>query len=161
MKETYHCFVKSPIGDLILVASDKGLQAVHFDSKASKKMASTEKKNHPILQTTAQQIKEYFSGARKDFDVPLAAEGTPFQHQAWRALLKIPYGKTISYQAQASRLGDIKKARAVGTANSRNPIAIIVPCHRVIAKNGSLSGYAGGVNIKTFLLEHELRHQKN
>lgn len=149
----YYANVSSPVGNLTLVASDKGLHAVLFDSSAP---ANAEKNaDHPILKKTAAQLKEYFLGQRKDFDLPLVPDGTVFQKTAWAELTKIPYGKTTSYQAQAQCLGDSKKARAVGTANSQNPIAIIVPCHRVIAKNGSLSGYAGGVQTKSFLLALE------
>ena len=104
---------------------------------------------------TEKQLSEYFSGKRKDFDIPLAPKGTVFQLMAWRELSKIPYGETISYGEQARRVGDIKKARAVGMANGQNPISIIIPCHRVIGSSGVLTGYAGGLDVKEKLLLHE------
>ena len=153
--------IPSPVGDLWLVASDEGLHIItwgkDFKDPKSKKALSKIKKapRHKIISQTKKQLGEYFKGKRKEFDIPLVMDGTTFQKQAWKQLTKIPYGKTFSYQKQASRLGDLKKARAVGTANSKNPISIVVPCHRVIAKNGSLSGFGGGVNRKQFLLDLE------
>lgn len=101
------------------------------------------------------QLKEYFEGRRKDFDLPLAPSGTPFRHKVWDILRGIPHGRTISYAALATRLGDAAAVRAVGKANGMNPIAIIIPCHRVIGKDGGLVGYAGGLERKRWLLEHE------
>ena len=156
--------IESPVGNLWLIASEKGLHALVWDKDLKqtkyKKLFKelTESKSHPVIAKAARQLKEYFSGKRKDFDVPLAPTGTEFQMKAWKQLSRIPYGKTISYAEQAKRLGNTKASRAVGTANSRNPISIIVPCHRVIAKSGSLSGFGGGVHNKKFLLELE---QKN
>ncbi|MDP2363536.1 MAG: methylated-DNA--[protein]-cysteine S-methyltransferase [Ignavibacteria bacterium] len=109
----------------------------------------------PYLFGIFNQLKEYFAGTRKEFDVPLDIEGTDFQKRVWRELLKIPYGKTISYKALSEKLGDVKAIRAVGKANSQNPIAIIIPCHRVIGADGSLTGYAGGLAIKEKLLHLE------
>ena len=109
---------------------------------------------------TQKQLKEYFSMKRKIFDLPLVLNGTEFQKKAWKQLLKIHYGKTISYGEQAERIGDAKKARAVGAANARNPISIVVPCHRIIAKNGDLTGFGGGLDNKKFLinLEQQIPH---
>lgn len=148
----------SPIGRLGLVANEKGLCAVVWErdlpelSKSYKKSSRSE-----LLTETKKQLREYFKGQRKDFELPLVIYGTEFQKKAWKQLQKIPYGKTRSYQEQAKRLGDAKKCRAVGTANGRNPISIIVPCHRVIAKSGSLSGFGGGVEKKEFLLNLEAK----
>ena len=112
-------------------------------------------KETPLNKEAATQIKEYLKGSRKDFDLPLKPEGTDFQLRVWQALLAIPYGETRSYQEIAEQAGNIKACRAVGLANNRNPIAIIIPCHRVIGKNGSLTGYGGGLEIKARLLELE------
>lgn len=110
-----------------------------------------------VLDAAQVQLEEYFAGERVDFDVSLDPVGTEFQHSAWTALRSIPFGETVSYGEQAERLGDKKKARAVGAANGKNPISIIVPCHRVVGANGSLTGFAGGVDIKQWLLAHEQR----
>lgn len=110
-----------------------------------------------ILRTAADQLGEYFAGARKAFDVPLDPRGTAFQLAAWEVLRGIPFATTISYGEQARRLGDPRKARAVGAANARNPIPIIIPCHRVIGADGSLTGFAAGVDHKAWLLGHEAR----
>jgi methylated-DNA-[protein]-cysteine S-methyltransferase len=151
--------IDSPVGELWLIASDRGLHAILWqeDTDEQSETAALLRKdpNHPILKRAAAQLREYFAGRRTEFDIKLAPEGTPFQKQVWLELRKIPYGRTISYGEQARRLGDAKKARAVGTANSRNPISIIVPCHRVIANNGDLSGFGGGVDKKRFLLDLE------
>jgi methylated-DNA-[protein]-cysteine S-methyltransferase len=156
-KDLYYTLAPSPIGELTVIASDTSIYAVLFSYD---KKIGQRNDDHPLLKRAKQQLKEYFDGERKDFDLPLSPEGTAFQKLAWGALLRIPFGKTISYQEQAIKLGDIKKARAVGTANSQNPIAIIVPCHRVVAKSGKLSGYAGGIHVKSFLLEHERKFLK-
>ncbi len=106
----------------------------------------------PYLFGIFNQLKEYFAGTRKKFDVPLNIEGTEFQKKVWNELIKIPYGKTISYKTLSEKLGDVKAIRAVGKANGKNPIAIIIPCHRVIGANGKLTGYASGLHIKEKLL---------
>ncbi len=156
--------LESPVGNLWLIASDEGLHALVWDKdikddkykSAIKNLA--ESKSHPVIAKAIKQLTEYFKGQRKDFDLPLAAIGTEFQKRAWQQLSRIPYGQTINYAEQATRLGIPKASRAVGTANSRNPISIIVPCHRVIAKSGSLAGFAGGLHNKKFLLELEQRY---
>jgi methylated-DNA-[protein]-cysteine S-methyltransferase len=113
-----------------------------------------------VLDQAAEQLAEYFAGERTEFDVPLAAVGTPFQQRVWRMLEKIPFGETWSYGQLAARIGRPSASRAVGAANGKNPIGIIVPCHRVIGANGSLTGYAGGMPMKKWLLAHEQRQQK-
>ena len=110
-----------------------------------------------MIVATVAQLDEYFAGEREEFDLPLDPVGTDFQQSAWMALRTIPYGTTVSYGEQAARMGDRRKARAVGAANGRNPISIVVPCHRVVASNGALTGFAGGIDTKAWLLDHEQR----
>lgn len=113
----------------------------------------------PLTDRVAQQLKEYFQGQRQTFDLPLRAKGTPFQEKVWQALSQIPYGQTRTYKEIAEAIGNPKATRAVGMANNRNPLAIVVPCHRVIGTNGQLTGYAGGIHIKAHLLELEVKSQ--
>jgi len=151
----------SPVGELWLVASAKGLHALLWRHDLNDRewaalfKALPNHPAHPVLKKSLRQLEEYFAGRRKNFDLPLVPSGTAFQLRAWDQLRKIPYGQTISYHEQAKRVGCVKKARAVGTANSRNPISIIVPCHRVIAKNGGLGGFGGGLENKKILLALE------
>ena len=158
----YYKTIESPVGKLRLMATDKGLSAVLFNGgRGVKKLppsALEQDDNHPMLKKAEKQLKEYFAGKRKDFDLPLDPQGTVFQIKAWRELSKIPYGKTISYGEQAKRVGDAKKARAVGMANGRNPLAIVVPCHRVIGASGALTGFGGGLKTKKYLLDLETGH---
>ncbi len=152
--------VDSPVGALTIVASDDGLRAILWpdDDPSRVRLAeTTEDPSHPVIAATVGQLIEYFVGERTDFDVPLDPVGTDFQRAAWVALCSIPYGTTLSYGEQAERMGDRRKARAVGAANGRNPISIIVPCHRVVGANGALTGFAGGTDTKAWLLEHERR----
>jgi methylated-DNA-[protein]-cysteine S-methyltransferase len=155
--------MNSPVGELAIVTSAKGLHAVLWDNLKEesdyKKIIDTlpHEANNKLGKKVKTQLQEYFQGKRKKFDLPLALVGTEFQKQAWKQLIKIPYGETICYGEQAARLGDKKKARAVGMANSKNPISIIVPCHRGIGKNGKLTGFAGGLDKKELLLELEAR----
>ena len=114
--------------------------------------------SHPLLQTCISQLDDYFSGKRKTFELTLSQGGTPFQQKVWDLLYQIPYGKTISYHQLAMQYGDLKAIRAVASANGKNNLAIIVPCHRVIGSNRSLTGYAGGLWRKKWLLEHEAKH---
>jgi methylated-DNA-[protein]-cysteine S-methyltransferase len=147
----------SPIGTLRLYGSDAALTFVHLpDSDEAAPDAPTGKT--AVLAATAAQLREYFAGKRREFDLPLAAEGTAFQRSVWRVLSKIPYGETWSYGDVARRIGQPTASRAVGAANGRNPIAIIVPCHRVIGASGALTGYGGGMPAKKWLLAHEARH---
>jgi methylated-DNA-[protein]-cysteine S-methyltransferase len=158
MAVLYEAFMESPVGKLRLVASDKGLRYVAFERDMGKHPALEGEfvvRDHKILQQTQKELSEYFEGKRKIFSVPLDMKGTVFQINAWRALTKIPYGKTKSYAEQAVLVGDANKARAVGMANNRNPISIIVPCHRVVGKDGKLVGYGGGLPRKAFLLALE------
>ncbi|MBN1332792.1 MAG: methylated-DNA--[protein]-cysteine S-methyltransferase [Synergistales bacterium] len=115
-------------------------------------------KSSPLLEQCRSQLDEYFAGARKSFDLPLLLQGTPFQKSVWEELAKIPYGKTLPYSEIADLIGKPKAVRAVGGANHSNPVSIIIPCHRVIGKNGSLTGYGGGLWRKQWLLEHEMAH---
>jgi methylated-DNA-[protein]-cysteine S-methyltransferase len=149
--------MNSKIGPLYLVASEKGLQGV-FWKKQSAAMAKSLKGTSAeikILMQAVKELQEYFNGVRTKFELPLDFSGTEFQEQVWNQLRKIPYGKTYSYKDIAGQIKNSKAFRAVGTANGRNPLSIVIPCHRVIASNGTLGGYAGGLNIKTRLLNLE------
>ncbi len=147
----------SPVGRLTLVASDAGLSAVWWPDDVRAGTVGDRQDDHRVLQQTVTELEEYFAGRRTEFDVALDPDGTDFQLAAWRVLREIPFGQTISYGEQARRLGDAGKARAVGAANGRNPISIIVPCHRVVATSGALTGFAGGLDAKTWLLDFERR----
>ena len=158
--------INTPVGPLTVVASAAGLRAVLWpddDAARVPDVARVDSRSvaptavRTIIDEAARQLGEYFDGGRTDFDVPLDPVGTEFQREAWWALQQIPYGETVSYGEQAARMGDRNKARAVGAANGRNPISIIVPCHRVVGSNGSLTGFAGGVDTKQYLLDHERR----
>jgi methylated-DNA-[protein]-cysteine S-methyltransferase len=158
--QLFSTVVDSPVGALTIVASDDGVRAILWpdDDPARVRLAeTTDDPSHPVVAATVDQLVEYFDGERTDFDVPLDPAGTEFQRAAWAALRSIPYGTTVSYGEQAERMGDRRKARAVGAANGRNPISIVVPCHRVVGANGALTGFAGGTDIKAWLLSHEQR----
>ena len=143
--------VDSPIGPLGLLASDVALQGVVFDGRRIRSEGSAS-----VLDEAARQLTAYFEGDLVTFDLPLELHGTDFQRQCWVALASIPYGQTVSYGEQARRLGlGSDKARAVGNANGANPLPIVLPCHRVIGADGSLTGFGGGLHVKRFLLEHE------
>lgn len=147
---------RSPIGDLHIVASESSLVTVAYDStwEKIKRVISEEFSGgeNEVTESTIAQLAEYFNRERKAFTLPISLSGTPFQVAAWKALKKIPYGETRSYQEQAKLLDKPKAVRAVGAANGRNPIAIVVPCHRVIGHDGTLTGYAGGIEMKKRLL---------
>ncbi|MEZ5184857.1 MAG: methylated-DNA--[protein]-cysteine S-methyltransferase [Candidatus Nanopelagicales bacterium] len=145
---------QSPIGLLTLVATDAGLRHVSWPGQSPDDKGER-LPDHPVLAQATTELDEYFAGRRRAFDVPLDPDGTAFQRSAWDVLRTIPYGRTISYAEQARRLGDSAKARAVGAANGRNPISIIVPCHRVVGSSGALTGFAGGLGTKSWLLEFE------
>ena len=153
--------VPSPVGDLIILASQQALYGIFWHKESTHRygrqaFAKFElTKDNPIIKKTSEQLVQYFAGERKTFDLPLEFTGTFFQKQAWQQLCNIPYGETISYGEQAKRLGDKNKARAVGMANGMNPISIVVPCHRVIGSNGSLTGFGGGLDKKALLLTLE------
>lgn len=151
----YYKFSWFPVGRLQIVSSDKGLVAVLSQNSFRAGDELVENNSHHILLKAEKQLGEYFAGKRKEFDLNLEMRGTVFQINAWRQLQKIPYGETISYGEQAARLGDIKKARAVGAANGRNPLLIIVPCHRVVGASGALTGFGAGLPMKQQLLELE------
>jgi methylated-DNA-[protein]-cysteine S-methyltransferase len=149
--------MKCQIGSLYLVASEKGLQGVLWKEQPVPRVESLEG-THSTIQNLAQavrELEEYFRGERKSFDVLLDLRGTEFQKKVWNQLLKIPYGQTNSYQEVAKKICHERAVRAVGTANGRNPVSIIIPCHRVISSDGSLGGYAGGLSIKEKLLKLE------
>jgi len=143
---------------IAVLVSSKGIKKIFLNSKKESQKFSTATKlrsDDPYLFGVFYQLNEYFAGTRKEFDVPLDIEGTDFQKKVWNELQKIPYGKTISYKTLSEKLGDVKAIRAVGKANGQNPVAIIIPCHRVIGANGNLVGYAGGLDIKEKLLHLE------
>jgi O-6-methylguanine DNA methyltransferase len=148
----YYSRIKSPVGSLLLAASNRGLLALEFGrGKLRSGWVESEERIAPF----ARQLAEYFAGQRREFDLPLDLRGTDFQKSCWRELLKIPYGETRSYADIARAMGKPTAVRAVGLANGQNPIAIIVPCHRVIGSDGSLTGYGGGLETKRKLLELE------
>lgn len=155
----YH--IDSPLGTLGLEACDSRLSAIRFLDRASDDVRDESSSDTPagdpapVLRKAAGQLGEYFQGRRTAFNLPLALDGTDFQEQVWQMLLDIPYGWTVSYSELAARLGDPAKVRAVGAANGKNPIPIVVPCHRVIGSDDHLTGYAGGVERKLWLLQHE------
>jgi methylated-DNA-[protein]-cysteine S-methyltransferase len=150
----YTAYYSSPLGWLQITCNDEQLKEVLFAGQ----VPDTKGDEHPILKQCISQLDEYFNGSRKTFDLPLGQEGTAFQSKVWELLCNIPYGKTISYNELAKRYGDLKAIRAVASANGRNNLAIIVPCHRVIGSDQSLTGYAGGLHRKKWLLEHEGKH---
>jgi methylated-DNA-[protein]-cysteine S-methyltransferase len=149
------------LGDLLLAADDRGLTDLHFLAgkyipdwalKGARKEVNAD---HPVLQQAVAELQAYFAGQRRVFSVPLSLQGTPFQQAAWAALCQIPWGSTWTYGQQAAVMGQASAVRAVGAANGRNPVAIIVPCHRVLGANGRLTGYAGGMRNKAALLALE------
>ncbi len=149
---TMECLMESPIGVLRLVARGEALVAVHLEDELPEVPPDDA---HPVLSRARAQLEEYFAGTRRAFDLPLEPSGTPFERSVWAALLRIPHGETTSYGAIAALLGRPRASRAVGAANGKNPLAIVVPCHRVIGASGALTGYAGGLGRKKWLLEHE------
>lgn len=149
--------IDSPVGPLFLAASDAGLHAVEFAEHRHPVPRGDDWREgtHPVLDATAQQLGDYFAGTRRAFDLPFAARGTPFQQQVWAALTRIPYGATASYIELARMVDKPSASRAVGAANGRNPLSIVVPCHRVIGASGALTGFGGGLPTKEFLLTLE------
>ena len=145
--------IESPVGFLTLRSDGECLTELRFGN------CGTDLDSCPVLEETARQLAEYFAGVRREFSVPLKPEGTEFQWAVWTALRSIPYGDTATYGGIAEKIGSPKACRAVGGANNRNPIAIIVPCHRVVGLNGSLTGYAGGLAVKEYLLELERKYR--
>ncbi|MBX7113238.1 MAG: methylated-DNA--[protein]-cysteine S-methyltransferase [Myxococcaceae bacterium] len=159
---TVHCWVQSPVGPLRLIAGDDGLVAVYFsEHRRARHQSEREVKRHPVLDVARRELTEYFAGTRTRFETPLAPlrtrGGTAFQHAVWNALLSIPCGETRSYSDIAWLIGRPNAVRAVGAANGLNSLSIFVPCHRVVGSDGSLTGYAGGIDGKRWLLAHELK----
>ena len=154
----FHKIIPSPVGNLKLVASDKGLAAILWEQDNPRRVRlgeTVEDETHPVLVETEGQLKEYFAGKRKSFSLSLDLAGTEFQKSVWEALLGIPFGETRSYGQLAKQLGNPRSTRAVGAANGRNPISIVIPCHRVIGSTGKLTGFAGGLAAKEHLLAIE------
>ncbi len=147
--------VSSPVGTLRCVASDNALVGVFSETQLLYRNDAIESEDHSILEQTARELAAYFHNGDSPFTVPLAMEGSEFQKSVWAQLLRIPYGETRSYLQIASAIGKPKAVRAVGAANGKNPLGIIVPCHRVIGSKGTLTGYAGGLDMKRWLLCHE------
>jgi methylated-DNA-[protein]-cysteine S-methyltransferase len=150
-ENTVGCTLSTPIGELLLVSSGEALVGLFMTPHPFEPVQGDD----DILRLAREQLRAYFAGDLLDFDLPLAGEGSPFQRKVWDALCSIPFGATVSYGDIARRVGLPKASRAVGAANGRNPISIVVPCHRVIGANGKLTGYGGGLNRKQWLLEHE------
>jgi methylated-DNA-[protein]-cysteine S-methyltransferase len=152
-----HAYMDSPVGPLLLMADDDGLHLIEFENPRHPVARGDDWSagDNAVLRETRMQLDEYFAGTRRDFDLPLAPRGTKFQRDVWQALRRIPYGETISYAQLATRIGKPSAMRAVGAANGRNPLPIVVPCHRVIGADGSLTGFGGGLPTKQFLLQLE------
>ena len=157
METLFYVRTPSPVGPLFLAASTKGLVRLEFESRMQKLNPDTNqlRESKPALAPYLRELSEYFAGERREFSLPLDLRGTGFQLACWHALLEIPYGETRSYREIAEAIGHPHAYRAVGMSNNRNPVAIVVPCHRVIASSGSLCGYGGGLDIKRKLLDME------
>lgn len=151
MAMTLYDTIDSPLGELLLAGDGDALTGVHMDGAPG----AGWRRDPAVLREAASQLRAYFAGELRDFDVPLAPRGTPFQQQVWAALREIPYGHTVSYAELAAAAGRPGAARAAGAANGRNPIAIVIPCHRVIGAGGALTGYGGGLARKRMLLDLE------
>ncbi|WP_294248500.1 methylated-DNA--[protein]-cysteine S-methyltransferase [uncultured Sphingomonas sp.] len=152
------CTMVSPVGELILVASEQGLRAILWAEEREGRVKLPDRRDdpaHAVLAEAVRQLTEYFAGERRAFDLPLNPVGTAFQKAVWTGLGTIPYGETRSYAALAIAIGRPGASRAVGAANGRNPLSIVTPCHRVIGANGTLTGFAGGLAVKQWLLAHE------
>ncbi len=153
---TCYQWIESPTGRLLLVADECGLRAVSFaEGRTPPQVSPDWKKDPALLREPVRQLRAFFAGELQRFDLPLKPEGTEFQLRVWNALLEIPYGETTSYGELARRLGNPAASRAVGLANGSNPIAIVIPCHRVIGSTGKLTGYGGGLENKRWLLDFE------
>jgi O-6-methylguanine DNA methyltransferase len=167
LKNLYYTTLNTPVQSLFIISSEKGLVKIQFFNKNSHIPFQNLKEGYTDVtlidsklknQTVLRQLKEYFNGTRKKFTVPLDIQGTPFQKQVWEAVSQVPYGETCSYGEIARRIGKPKAVRAVGMANHNNPVPIVIPCHRIIGADGSLTGYGAGISIKEKLLHLE---QKN
>ena len=146
----YRAYYESPIGLMEICGTETAVQTLYFVEEPTAEAAS-----HPLLDKTIRQLQQYFRQERREFDLPLAASGTDFQQSVWSELLTIPHGRVLSYMDIANALEKPKAVRAVGAANGKNPISVIIPCHRVIGSNGKLTGYGGGLWRKEWLLRHE------
>jgi methylated-DNA-[protein]-cysteine S-methyltransferase len=156
-KAMYLFFYDTPIGRIGISENGTAVTGLYFEGETTPpgfEIAETE-----LLKKAGVQLQEYFSGKRKSFDLPIEPQGTPFQQKVWKALREIPYGETRTYKEIACAVGNEKASRAVGMANNKNPIALIIPCHRVVGSNRKLVGYAGGLHVKEYLLDLERRHK--
>jgi len=152
----YHMSFESPVGNLDILANDDQLTHIFWpDHKGAQLPRTRSGKEHPVLLQAKEQLEAYFAGELQVFDLPVYLEGTDFQKEVWTALMEIAWGETWTYSQLAHIIGRPKAVRAVGAANGRNPISIVIPCHRVIGANGTLTGYAGGLECKRWLLQHE------
>lgn len=150
MEKLYYGYYKSPIGNLRIVVDESSLVALDFNEDEKK-----QSDEHGYIKEIKSQLDEYFKGTRELFDLNIKINGTDFQNKVWNELTKIPYGETISYKELATRIGNDKACRAVGNANNKNKISIVIPCHRVVGSNKKLVGYAGGLEKKEWLINHE------
>jgi methylated-DNA-[protein]-cysteine S-methyltransferase len=156
--QLYYQQIPSEVGKLTLIAHEKALVAILWENEKLNRVkfpSIKEEKNHPVINETKKQLKEYFKRQRKSFDIPMDPQGTEFQKEVWEALKEIPYGTTLSYGQIAKNIGRPNASRAVGGAIGKNPISIFIPCHRVIGSNGKLTGFAGGISTKATLLKIE------
>lgn len=157
MEKLYSKTINSPIGYLEITSDETSLISISFVTEEK----NTKLDEPLILTKTIQQLYEYFAGTRKEFDLEIHPSGTEFQQKVWQEVKKIPFGETTSYLSIAVKTGSPKNTRAVGLANGKNPIPIVIPCHRIVGKNGKLTGYAGGLDKKKWLILHELKHSKS
>ena len=152
----FYCYYDSPIGRMLLVGTEAELEELNFPNYTENKHVPREwTEDESVFTEPLRQLNEYFAGKRQEFNLAIAPQGTPFQQQVWRELCKIPFGETASYQTIAERMGKPKACRAVGMANGKNPLPIIIPCHRIIGKDGSMTGFGGGLALKRQLLDLE------
>ncbi|MDU9048550.1 MAG: methylated-DNA--[protein]-cysteine S-methyltransferase [Candidatus Electrothrix sp. Rat3] len=157
----YRSTLSTPIGLIRLIADDHALYQISFPGgKINPPNVVSALNDHPLLCRAKVHLDEYFQGIRKNFDLPLNPQGTTFQQEVWACIQEIPYGKTKTYSEIAAALGNVNKARAVGGAANKNPLPIVIPCHRVIGNSGRLTGFAGGLEVKKYLLELEQKEQK-
>jgi methylated-DNA-[protein]-cysteine S-methyltransferase len=163
MPEVFTAYCKSPIGELEIKAGEKEILAVHFVKRGARPRAPAGRAEEgpAVLKACLSQLDEYFRGERVSFSLPLKLEGTAFQKRVWAELGRVPFGKTTTYGEIAAAIGNGLAARAVGGANHRNPVSIIVPCHRVVGSDGRLTGYGGGLWRKAWLLGHEQKHTRD
>jgi methylated-DNA-[protein]-cysteine S-methyltransferase len=157
---TSYCTLKTSLDDLVLVASPTALTGIYFSDCSHVPVALKEWRNdpaHPVLKQAREELRDFFDGKKTSFSVPLHFEGTDFQERVWRQIARIPFGETLTYSELAERADAPQAVRAAGTATGRNPLAVIIPCHRVVGKHGALGGFAGGLNRKRILLELETK----